>query len=120
MSDRARRRAAARVTRRRVISATASVGLVATLTTGCWAEPSALPAVRDFLIAWQVGNYEAVAGRTVGADREAVEQALGQVRAQLDAASLRLALGVPGQDTVTKAIDKNGDKVDACFSIKID
>lgn len=120
MSNRGRRRAAARVTRRRVISATASVGLVATLTTGCWAEPSAMPAVRDFLIAWQVGNYEAAAGRTIGADREAVEQALGQVRAQLDAASLRLALGVPGQDTSTKAIDKNGNKADARFSVKVD
>ncbi|TDD79476.1 NTF2 domain-containing protein transpeptidase [Actinomadura rubrisoli] len=94
--------------------------LVASLTTGCWAEPSAMPAVRDFLIAWQVGNYPAAAKKTIGADRDKVTDALGQVRAQLDAASLRLALGVPGQDSKFKAIEKNDDEADAHFSVKVD
>ncbi|WP_131736377.1 penicillin-binding transpeptidase domain-containing protein [Actinomadura roseirufa] len=95
--------------------------LVASLTTGCWAEPSAMPAVRDFLIAWQVGNYPAAAKKTVGADRKQVESALGQVRAQLDAASLRLALGVPTEgDTKVKAIRKTGDDATASFSVKVD
>ncbi|MFD0685260.1 penicillin-binding transpeptidase domain-containing protein [Actinomadura fibrosa] len=122
MTRRGRRRAPAgsRTLRRRAISMAACGGLVASLTTGCWAEPSAMPAVRDFLIAWQVGNYPAAAKKTIGTDHEKVSDALGEVRAQLDAASLRLALGVPGQDTSTKAIEKKGDEADASFSVKVD
>jgi len=122
MTNRGRRRIpiGARTARRRIISVAACGALVATMTTGCWAEPSAMPAVRDFLIAWQVGNYPAAAKKTVGADRKAVSGALGAVRAQLDAASLRLALGVPGQGTEVKAIDKKGDEADARFSVKVD
>ncbi|GAA1561049.1 hypothetical protein GCM10009678_49930 [Actinomadura kijaniata] len=78
--------------------------------------------MRDFLIAWQVGNYRAAANLTTGADRRQVEQALGQVRAQLDAASMRLELGTPvrsGEKT-TKAITKKGDTAEAKFSVKFD
>ncbi|QKG25206.1 penicillin-binding transpeptidase domain-containing protein [Actinomadura verrucosospora] len=111
--------------RRRAVSLAACGALVATMTTGCWAEPSAMPAVRDFLIAWQVGNYPAAANKTVGADRKSVASALGAVRAQLDAASLRLSLGVSGdqgrvEDAKVKAIAKNGDDADARFSVKVD
>ena len=53
-----------RTVRRRAVSLAACGALVATMTTGCWAEPSAMPAVRDFLIAWQVGNYPAAAKKT--------------------------------------------------------
>ncbi|MBD2897376.1 Peptidoglycan D,D-transpeptidase MrdA [Actinomadura sp. RB99] len=114
-----------RTVRRRAVSLAACGALVTTMTTGCWAEPSAMPAVRDFLIAWQVGNYPAAAKKTVGTDRKAVESALGAVRAQLDAASLRLSLGVSDDqgrvdDTKVKAIAKNGDDADARFSVKID
>lgn len=114
-----------RTVRRRAVSLAACGALVATMTTGCWAEPSAMPAVRDFLIAWQVGNYPAAAKKTVGTDRKAVESALGAVRAQLDAASLRLSLGVSDDqgrvdDAKVKAIAKNGDDADARFSVKID
>ncbi|WP_328594765.1 penicillin-binding transpeptidase domain-containing protein [Actinomadura macrotermitis] len=103
----------------------AAVGtLVASLTSGCFAEPSVMPTVRDFLIAWQVGNYKAAAKLTTGADRAAVENTLGQVRGQLDAASLKLALGTPTQNdsdaNVPAAIVKNGDQADARFSVKID
>ncbi|WP_242903310.1 penicillin-binding transpeptidase domain-containing protein [Actinomadura terrae] len=119
---RGRRRAprSSRAVWRRATAMVACGGLVGGLTTGCWAEPSAMPAVRDFLIAWEVGNYPAAAKRTIGADRAQVSAALGQVRAQLDAASLRLALGVTGQDSDAKAIDKKGDEADANFSVKVD
>ncbi|RFS86482.1 NTF2 domain-containing protein transpeptidase [Actinomadura spongiicola] len=105
---------------RRAASFATCGALVASLTTGCWAEPSAMPAVRDFLIAWQVGNYEAAADRTVGVDRSQVEDALSRVRQQLDAASLRLSLGtgVPGSDV--DQIVKKDDEADARFTVKID
>ncbi len=106
--------------RRRVVALAACGGLVGTMTTGCWAEPSAMPAVRDFLIAWQVGNYEAAAGRTVGADRRQVEGALGRVREQLDAASLRLSLGTEVEGSGVDQIVKKGDEADARFTVKID
>ncbi|TDB85059.1 NTF2 domain-containing protein transpeptidase [Actinomadura sp. KC216] len=97
-----------------------SGALVASVTTGCWAEPSAMPAVRDFLIAWQVGNYEAAAGKTVGIDRRQVEDALGRVRQQLDAASLRLSLGTQVKGSDVDQIVKKGDEADARFTVKID
>ncbi|MDL4814588.1 penicillin-binding transpeptidase domain-containing protein [Actinomadura opuntiae] len=114
-----------RTVRRRAVSLAACGALVATMTTGCWAEPSAMPAVRDFLIAWQVGNYPAAAKKTTGADQKAVASALGAVRAQLDAASLRLSLGVSGgqgrvDDAKVKSIAKKGDDADARFSVKVD
>ncbi len=126
MSKRGRRRAPAGTRTpawrrgRRAVALAGCGALVATMTTGCWAEPSAMPAVRDFLIAWQVGNYHAAAGRTVGLDRDQVEDALSRVRQQLDAASLRLSLGteVPGSEV--DQIVKKGDEADARFTVKID
>ncbi|OLT18511.1 NTF2 domain-containing protein transpeptidase [Actinomadura sp. CNU-125] len=94
--------------------------LVASLTTGCFAERSAMPAVRDFLIAWSVGNYEAAADNTVGADEQEVADALGKVAAQLDAASLRLSIGADGADPDAAAIVKDGDTAQASFSVKVD
>ncbi|WP_344899665.1 penicillin-binding transpeptidase domain-containing protein [Actinomadura meridiana] len=126
MTNRGRRRAStgawwARRTRGRRAAALATCGvLVASLTTGCWAEPSAMPAVRDFLIAWQVGNYEAAAGRTVGVDKGQVEDALSRVRQQLDAASLRLSLGTQVAGSDVDQIVKKDDEADARFTVKID
>ncbi|MFC9969590.1 penicillin-binding transpeptidase domain-containing protein [Spirillospora sp. NPDC127200] len=132
MSKRARGRAHARTPRhrlsrapmRRVISMAAGAALVATTASGCFAEPSAMPTVRDFLIAWQVGNYKAASKLTTGADQAAVENTLGQVRTQLDAVSMKLALGVPVQPGSNKktgvAIIKKGDSADARFSVKFD
>ncbi|MEU4822318.1 penicillin-binding transpeptidase domain-containing protein [Actinomadura citrea] len=127
MTNRGRRRARAGArtpllspARRRAVALAACGALVGTMTTGCWAEPSAMPAVRDFLIAWQVGNYEAAAGRTVGADRKQVEDALGRVRQQLDAASLRLSLGTEVEGSGVDQIVKKGDEADARFTVKID
>ncbi|MBO2448353.1 NTF2 domain-containing protein transpeptidase [Actinomadura barringtoniae] len=119
MTNRGRRRGvrgAARGTRgtarwRRAVALTACGTAVAGLTSGCFAEPSAMPTVRDFLIAWQVGNYQAAAHKTFGADQKTVQAALGQVRSQLDAASLKLGLG---------RIDKKGDHADVRFSVRID
>ena len=127
MTNRGRRRARAGArtpllspARRRAVALASCGALVGTMTTGCWAEPSAMPAVRDFLIAWQVGNYEAAAGRTVGADRKQVEDALGRVRQQLDAASLRLSLGTEVEGSGVDQIVKKGDEADARFTVKID
>ncbi|MFA1548537.1 penicillin-binding transpeptidase domain-containing protein [Actinomadura chokoriensis] len=94
--------------------------LVATMMPGARAEPSAMPAVRDFLIAWQVGNYEAAARQTVGADKEQVADALSRVRQQLDAAALRLSLGTEVQGSGVDQIVKKGDEADARFTVKID
>ncbi|MEV5831335.1 penicillin-binding transpeptidase domain-containing protein [Spirillospora sp. NPDC052242] len=109
-----------RSVRRRAISLAGCGALVASLTTGCFAERSAMPAVRDFLIAWSVGNYEAAAGNTVGADEKQVADALSKVSAQLDAASLRLSIGVLGADPDAAAIVKDGETAQASFSVKID
>ncbi|MFI0484857.1 penicillin-binding transpeptidase domain-containing protein [Actinomadura sp. 9N215] len=122
MTNRGRSRAprGTRTRRRQAVSLAVCGTLVASLTTGCWAETSAMPAVRDFLIAWQVGNYEAAAGRTVGIDRKQVEDALGRVRRQLDAASLRLSLGTQVKGSDVDQIVKKGDEADARFTVKID
>ncbi|GGV09291.1 cell division protein FtsI [Actinomadura cremea] len=113
-------RGRARSVRRRAISLAGCGALVASLTTGCFAERSAMPAVRDFLIAWSVGNYEAAAGNTVGADERQVADALSKVSAQLDAASLRLSIGADGADPDAAAIVKEGETAQASFSVKID
>ena len=97
--------------------------LIATMMPGARAEPSAMPAVRDFLIAWQVGNFEAAARQTVGTDKEQVADALGRVGRQLDAASLRLSLGTEVKGGDTGGVDqivKKGDEADARFTVKID
>ncbi|XVQ12315.1 penicillin-binding transpeptidase domain-containing protein [Spirillospora sp. CA-255316] len=110
---------------RRVISVAGCAVLVGSGAGACFAEPSALPTMRDFLIAWQVGNHQAAARKTTGADRATVAAALDQVRGQLDAASLKLALGTPVQggqerDERDKAIEKTGDSATARFSVKVD
>jgi cell division protein FtsI/penicillin-binding protein 2 len=110
---------------RRVISVAGCAVLVGSGAGACFAEPSALPTMRDFLIAWQVGNHEAAARKTTGADRATVAAALDQVRGQLDAASLKLALGAPVQtgqerDEQDKTIEKTGDAATARFSVKVD
>lgn len=122
MTNRGRRRAPKRAwtRKRRAVSLAVCGTLVASLTTGCWAETSAMPAVRDFLIAWQVGNYEAAAGRTVGIDKQQVEDALSRVRRQLDAASLRLSLGTQVRGSDVDQIVKKDEEADARFTVKID
>lgn len=100
-----------RSTARRTISAGACVVLVGGSASACFAEQSAMPAVRDFLVAWEVGNYPAAAGHTMGADKAAVAAALGGVRSQLDAASLKLGM---------LKVVKNGNTATAQFSVKID
>jgi cell division protein FtsI/penicillin-binding protein 2 len=95
---------------RRTGAALAGGGLVVSLSSGCFADPSAMPTVRDFLVAWQVGNYMAAARHTTG-DPAAVAAALSQVPAQLDAASMRLGL---------HRITRHGDEADAEFEVKVD
>ncbi|WP_064744177.1 penicillin-binding transpeptidase domain-containing protein [Actinomadura oligospora] len=100
-----------RSTARRTISAGAAVLLVGGSASACFAEQSAMPAVRDFLVAWEVGNYPAAAGHTMGADKAEVAAALGGVRSQLDAAALKLGM---------LKVVKSGDTATAQFSVKID
>jgi cell division protein FtsI/penicillin-binding protein 2 len=88
-----------------------SAVLVASTASACFAEPSVLPTVRDFLIAWQVGNYGAAARRTTGGDPAAVASSLAQIRGQLDAASLKLRMG---------RIRKQGNDAVARFEVKVD
>ncbi|MFG2002321.1 penicillin-binding transpeptidase domain-containing protein [Spirillospora sp. NPDC048911] len=108
--------------RRRVISVAACVVLVGAGTSACFAEQSAMPTVRDFLVAWQVENYDAAAKHTVGADQAQVARALAGLRNQLDAASMKLALGqpVPAGKKPGRAIVKNGETAEARFAVKID
>ena len=84
--------------------------LVTTVLSGCFAEPSPLPTVRNFLVAWQNGDYRKAAEQTNG-DRKAVAAALEGLPGQLDLASLRLAL---------RPLHKNGDDATAQFAVKID
>jgi cell division protein FtsI/penicillin-binding protein 2 len=95
---------------RRATAALAAALLVTTMSSGCFAEPSPLPTVRDFLVAWQNGNYRAAAKQTNG-DRTAVAAALEAVPGELDLASLRLALG---------HVRKSGNDATAQFEVRID
>jgi cell division protein FtsI/penicillin-binding protein 2 len=98
----------------RGVAAAAGVLLATTVVSACgqqFAEPSPLPTVRDFLVSWQNGNYSGAAKQTDG-DRKAVAGALEAVPAQLDLASLQLALGhVRKQDA---------EDATAKFSVHID
>lgn len=96
---------------RRVLGAALVGVLVAGTSTACFAEPSAMPTVRDFLVAWEVGNYKAAARKTVGDEQSEITSQLGRIRDQLDAASMRLAMG---------KIERKGDTAEAHFSVLVD
>lgn len=97
--------------------------MLAGLLSAC-AQASPFLTVKDFLIAWQVQNYEAAASHTVGAPPGDVVQALKDVRTQLDAASLRLRLragGTGGAPDEKGRIDKTGAETAAArFQVRID
>ncbi|WP_344242884.1 penicillin-binding transpeptidase domain-containing protein [Actinocorallia libanotica] len=107
---------------RRIAAATTGGALLLGMLSAC-AQSSPFTTVKDFLIAWQVENYEAAAGHTTG-DRAAVVKALEDVRTQLDAASLRLRLkaeSTPGVPDDQGRIDKISDeRAMARFQIRID
>lgn len=97
----------------RTAAPAAAVLLATTAVSACgqFAEPSPLPTVRDFLVAWQNGNYTGAAKQTDG-DRKSVAEALESLPGQLDLASLHLALGhVRKQDP---------DNATAQFEVRID
>ncbi|GAB3962591.1 penicillin-binding transpeptidase domain-containing protein [Actinoallomurus acanthiterrae] len=98
------------IRRLRSTAALAATLLVTTTSAGCFAEPSPLPAIRNFLVAWQSGNYGKAAKQTTG-DRAAVAAALGAVPSQLDLASLHLALG---------RVQQSGEDATAQFSVSVD
>lgn len=100
---------------KRVGSLLACAGLLAGTVSGCgfgFAEPSPFGTVKDFLIAWQVGNYTAAAGHTTG-DRVTVAAALRDVEPELNAASLKLGL-------INGRIQQAGNDADAEFSVTVD
>jgi cell division protein FtsI/penicillin-binding protein 2 len=99
---------------RRVRGVTAVAGVVLLgLTAACgqFAEPSPLPTVRDFLVAWQNGDYSGAAKQTNG-DRKSVTAALRDLPGQLDLASLHLALG--------RVRKQDPDNATAQFEVRID
>ena len=97
---------------RRVRGLAAATGAVLAVSgCGMFAEPSPLPTVRNFLVAWQNGNYTGAAKQTDG-DRKSVAGVLRALPGQLDLASLHLALGhVRKQDP---------DNATAQFEVRID
>ncbi len=76
----------------------------------CAAEPSPEVAVRNFLLNWQEGDYEAAARHTNG-DSAEVAEALRQAHDQLDLAALRLTL---------RPIEMVGDTATAEFAAEAD
>jgi len=95
----------------RGVAAAAGALLVVSACGQQFAEPSPLPTVRNFLVAWQNGSYSAAAKQTNG-DRKMVAGALEALPGQLDLASLHLALGhVRKQDP---------DNATARFEVRID
>jgi hypothetical protein len=68
------------------------VGVLSMSLAGCFADPSPLASVRDFLLAWQLTDFTAAAQKTTG-DTKAVAGELRQTFGDLDAASLNLSLG---------------------------
>ncbi|MEV0829208.1 penicillin-binding transpeptidase domain-containing protein [Nonomuraea rubra] len=84
--------------------------VVGTTLTGCFEEPSAHEAVRDFLVGWQSGDYALAASRTDG-DPMVVAKALEDARVHLDAASFRFKI---------KSLTKNGDESAADFAAAVD
>ncbi|GAA2642011.1 penicillin-binding transpeptidase domain-containing protein [Nonomuraea recticatena] len=95
---------------RRVLAAAASVVVAGTTLTGCFEEPSAHEAVRDFLVGWQSGDYELAAGRTDG-DPAVVRKALEDTRVHLDAASFRFRI---------TSLTQSGEESTADFAAEVD
>ncbi|GAB2849106.1 penicillin-binding transpeptidase domain-containing protein [Actinocorallia aurea] len=96
--------------------------MLAGLLSAC-AQASPFTTVKDFLVAWQVRNYEAAAEHTTG-DPEKVAKALEGVSTQLDAVSLKLRLrpeSTPGGPEEEGRIEKTGDDTAAArFQVRID
>ncbi|MBG0821024.1 penicillin-binding protein [Planomonospora sp. ID91781] len=95
---------------RRAVTAALALAVTAPMLSGCFEEPSAHDAVRDFLVGWQTGDYAMAARRTDG-DEGKVRQALEDVRIQLDAASFRFGL---------KGVRRTGDEAEATFEAEVD
>ncbi|WP_053615550.1 penicillin-binding transpeptidase domain-containing protein [Nocardiopsis sp. NRRL B-16309] len=94
---------------RRVLAAGSGL-LVAGTLAACTPHPSPEVAVRSFLLAWQDGDHAEAARYTTG-DPAEVEEALVNVREQLDLASLRFGLGL---------IEREGESATAAFDVTAD
>jgi cell division protein FtsI/penicillin-binding protein 2 len=98
------------VRRRKTAAAALALVAAAPMLSGCFEEPSAHDAVRDFLVGWQTGDYRGAAARTDG-DPKVVAKALEDVRLQLDAASFRFSV---------KGIKREGETSVADFEAEVD
>ncbi|WP_327087306.1 penicillin-binding transpeptidase domain-containing protein [Nonomuraea sp. NBC_01738] len=95
---------------RRTLAAAVTLTVASTTLTGCFEEPSAHDAVRDFLVGWQSEDYELAAARTDG-DQATVRKALEAAKLDLDAASFRFRI---------KSLSREGDESTATFTAEVD
>lgn len=95
---------------RRTAAAAVTLALACTTLTGCFEEPSAHDAVRDFLVGWQSEDYALAAGRADG-DPAVVRKALSDAKVELDAASFRFKI---------KSLSRTGDESKADFRAEVD
>ncbi|MEU6997138.1 penicillin-binding transpeptidase domain-containing protein [Nonomuraea sp. NPDC046570] len=95
---------------RRTLAATVTLAVASMTLTGCFEEPSAHEAVRDFLVGWQSADYDLAATRTDG-DPAVVAKALDDVRRDLDAASFRFRI---------TGVSRTGEESVASFRAEVD
>ena len=95
---------------RRTLAATVTLAVASMTLTGCFEEPSAHEAVRDFLVGWQSQDY-ALAAATTDGDQAVVAKALDDARRDLDAASFRFKI---------KSLKRVGADSVATFKAEVD
>ncbi|MFI6900243.1 penicillin-binding transpeptidase domain-containing protein [Nonomuraea sp. NPDC050394] len=95
---------------RRTLAAAVTLTAASMTLTGCFEEPSAHDAVRDFLVGWQSEDYELAASRADG-DPAVVRRALEAAKLDLDAASFRFRV---------KSLNRQGDATTAQFGAEVD
>src|SRR5437868_7763468 len=95
---------------RRTLAATVTLAVASMTLTGCFEEPSAHEAVRDFLVGWQSEDYGLAAANTDG-DQAAVAKALDDAQRDLAAVSFRFKI---------KSLRRVGVESVATFRAEID
>jgi cell division protein FtsI/penicillin-binding protein 2 len=101
-----------RLSRNRIVAASAATVLLLTGVALGWAspEPSAEPTVQGFLLDWEDGQYSAAAALTTGGPG-AVTAALSSAYNQLGAVGVTLGMA---------AVSQHGDTADATFNASVD
>lgn len=96
--------------RYRALTAAVALACGAGLLAGCAGEPSPAPTIRDFLLAWQSGDYRGAAKLTDG-DTVTVAKALRGAERSLDTAAIQFRLG---------DLTMNGDRATSDFRAYVD